>query len=470
MSVNVEPPVLEGYDFIRTLGAGGTAAVFLYHQRVPNRLVAVKINETPLADRNSRNRFRSEANFMAQLSEHPYILSIYDAGITPGGRGYMVLEYARGGSYKDLSRSNQLPVDQVLTVGIDLASALFTAHKRGIIHRDIKPSNVLISTQGLPVIADFGISSTIYTTRGAKGFSIPWAPPEVLTGRSGGSEATDIYSLGATLFAMLVGRSPFEYGYKVKDTRELAQVIVDEDLPRIRRADVPKEFEKVLRRAMNKNPDARYYSMLEFARDMQRVQQQCYGHQTPVTVEDVPPYLPQQRRRGRQATDAAGPAAPQPRTWVRPLAIGASIVAAVAVIAALLVFVVMPRLDSARGADGTQVVGDDAKGLDSHDDPSPGLGATADSDVPSPTGLAGTLQDGTATFTWTNPDPQNGDRYAWNRVGSDSAQSDATSSFVDRPTVSIDGVTDDQVCIQVSIVRADRQMSTTPATACAVRK
>ncbi|PWG59473.1 serine/threonine-protein kinase [Bifidobacterium catulorum] len=466
MGVKVEPPLLEGYDFIRRLGAGGTAAVFLYHQRVPNRLVAVKINEAPLADRNSRNRFRSEANFMAQLSEHPYILSIYDAGITPGGRGYMVLEYARGGSYKDLSRSNQLPVDQVLTVGIDLASALFTAHKRGIIHRDIKPSNVLISTQGLPVIADFGISSTIYTTRGAKGFSIPWAPPEVLTGRSGGSEATDIYSLGATLYAMLVGHSPFEYGYKVKDNHELAQVIVDEDLPRIRRADVPKEFEKVLRRAMNKNPDARYYSMLEFARDMQRVQQQCYGHQTPVTVEEIPPYLPQERRRGRQAATGDGGARPQAQaTWARPAAVGVAIAAAVAAVAALMAFVVMPRMDTAHDGGGSQVVGDDARGLDSHDDPSSGLGATSNGDVPSPTGLTGTLQGDTATFTWTNPDPRDGDRYAWNKVGADSA-----SSLVDKPTVNIGGVTDEQVCIQVSIVRADRQMSTTPATACAVRK
>ncbi|PJM73546.1 serine/threonine protein kinase [Bifidobacterium primatium] len=464
------PPLLEGYDFIRTLGSGGTATVFLYHQRTPNRLVAIKVNNAATARREDRNRFRSETNFMAQLSEHPYILSIYDAGITADGRGYMVLEYARGGSYKELSRSSQLTVDQVLAIGIDVASALFTAHKRGIIHRDLKPSNILISAQGLPVLADFGISTTIYTTRGARGFSIPWAPPEILTGRSGGSEASDIYSLGATLYALLVGHSPFEYGYKVADSKELAQVIVDEDLPRIRRADVPKSLEKVLRRAMNKNPDARYYSALEFARDLQRVQQECYGHQTPVMVEGVPQYLPEERRRRRQ-TAAAGASEVVGRSggsWRRPVVIAVAAIAALAVVIGLFVGVVLPNVDSRRDGDASQVVGDDAsalnKGGDSSDD------GVSTQDVPSPTGLTGSYSGSTVTFTWTNPDPQDGDRYAWSRVSGDAAQQDADTALVDSPTVTIDDVTDAQTCIQVSIVRADRQMSQTPATACAVRQ
>ncbi|WP_241227186.1 serine/threonine-protein kinase [Bifidobacterium callimiconis] len=488
-----DPPDLEGYDFIRTLGSGGTATVFLYRQRVPNRQVAIKVGNRPITDAGVRRRFHDEADFMARLSEHPFIVTIYNAGITADGRGYMVLEYASAGSYRDLMKRRQLSVDEVLSCGINVASALYAAHKQGIIHRDLKPGNILISAQGLPLLADFGISATIYAT-GVMGFSIPWAPPEVLTGRSSGSETADIYSLAATLFALLVGRSPFEYGYEVHDRDELARTIVHGELPHIRRPDVPKGFEDVLRKAMAKDPDDRYYSALEFARDMQRVQLREYGHQTPVTVEDVPQY-PQDRAGQRGRGDAArrsdgmggrsvrAGALPQTapeRHGRRRVIVAAGVVAAAIAAVALFVTLVLPNVDAVSGG-RSATVGDDLSSLggpssSSGDDSTGSSGGDASSgdangeSVPSPTDLTGSYDGTSVTFTWTNPDPRAGDRYSWTRITGDAGRQEANATLTDSTTLRLDDVTDDQTCIQVSIVRENRRMSQSPATACAVRR
>ena len=267
MPAQPTPPRISGYDFIQPLGTGATASVYRYHQRVPSRDVAIKVSSATL-DPRAAARFRNEANYMAELSAHPYILSIHDAGVTSTGLGYIVLEYAPGGSYKELIRKRPLTADQMLDLGIKLCSALFTAHCKGILHRDIKPANILITPQGLPVLADFGISTNVYQAGTQTGFSVPWAAPEVLTGRSGGTEAADIYSLAATLYATLTGRSPYEHGYQAHTQQELAQVIVSRRLPPIGRPDVPADVERVLAKGLDKNPDNRYGTALEFARAM----------------------------------------------------------------------------------------------------------------------------------------------------------------------------------------------------------
>lgn len=110
---------------------------------------------------------------MGRISSHPYVLSVYGSGVTTTGNGYTVFEYAPGGNYKTFLESNRLNADQMLTVGINLASALSTAHREGIIHRDIKPSNILINTHGMPMLSDFGIAGTIYGRPGI-GYTIAW--------------------------------------------------------------------------------------------------------------------------------------------------------------------------------------------------------------------------------------------------------------------------------------------------------
>ena len=162
-------------------------------------------------------------------------------------------------------------VPQMLSMGVHLASAVATAHRAGIVHRDIKTSNVLITWQRLPTLADFGIAVTAYD-HSSTGYSLPWAPPETLRTGGAGGEAADIYSLGAVLYASLVGTSPFEYGYHPKTAKELARLIMTQPLPTIQRNDVPTVVHETLAHAMAPNADDRYPSALAFARALQQAQ------------------------------------------------------------------------------------------------------------------------------------------------------------------------------------------------------
>lgn len=232
-NIPMRPPKLPGYDFVQMLGSGATATVYLYNQRMPARPVAVKASAKTL-DPRAAALFNREANFMAKLSSHPYILPVYGAGVTSDGHGYIVIEYAPGGTYNSIMKARSMTCEQVLDLGIKLSSALFTAHRSNIIHHDIKPSNILITSQGLPVLGDFGISTDVYD-RTETGFSPPWAPPEVLQHLTNGSEAADIYSLAATLYAMFVGCSPFQHDYHPRSQSELISLIVNQPLPRLNR-------------------------------------------------------------------------------------------------------------------------------------------------------------------------------------------------------------------------------------------
>ena len=433
-NIPMRPPKLPGYDFVQMLGSGATATVYLYNQRMPARPVAVKASAKTL-DPRAAALFNREANFMAKLSSHPYILPVYGAGVTSDGHGYIVIEYAPGGTYNSIMKARSMTCEQVLDLGIKLSSALFTAHRSNIIHHDIKPSNILITSQGLPVLGDFGISTDVYD-RTETGFSPPWAPPEVLQHLTNGSEAADIYSL-----------------------------------PRLNRPDVPADVEAVLRRALNKDPDQRYYSALEFARAMQRVQFAYFGHATPVTVEGMPAY-PKDIERRRRATDQRDQITRSSRRWVKPVGITVGILAAITAAALIFAFVVVPRMDSATGSDTKQVATpgtkDDDNNRNNQDDV---ITDTANAQIPSPENLNGTYAaDGSSvTFTWTNPDPQSGDTYAWAIVqGSNTDQSAQTVTTSD-PTVTVNAQEGSQTCIQVSIVRKNRQMSVSPAIACAAK-
>lgn len=205
------PPRLSGYDFVRALGTGTTATVYLYRLHTSAHPVAVKVSNQTL-DCGIAAQFHRENAAMVRLSEHPYILTLYHADVTADGHGYMILEYAPGGTYEPLMKSRSLTCAQVLDLGIKLAGALGTAHRSNIIHHDIKPSNILITGQGLPALSDFGISTDAYDHT-ETGCSPPWAPPEVLLHMGNGAERADIYSLGATLYALLVGCSPYQHEY-----------------------------------------------------------------------------------------------------------------------------------------------------------------------------------------------------------------------------------------------------------------
>ena len=203
------PPNLPGFEFVRVLGSGGFADVFLYEQNMPRRLVAVKVLLAGVVNDDMRQMFQAEANLMAQLSSHPSILTVYQASVAADGRPYLVMEYCSA-SIGQRYRATQLPIAEVLSIGVRIASAVETAHQQGVLHRDIKPSNILTTAFGHPVLSDFGIAATLGQVESSDtvGLSIPWSAPEVLHDEVSGTVASEVWSLGATVYSLLAGPKP----------------------------------------------------------------------------------------------------------------------------------------------------------------------------------------------------------------------------------------------------------------------
>jgi serine/threonine protein kinase len=192
------PPELKGYTFRRLLGSGGFADVFLYEQDRTRRDVAVKVLREHVAGP-ERAQITAEAEVMAQLSTHPYIVSVFDTDIAADGRPYLVMEYYPRYNLAHRVRAGGLDVPEVLRLGVQLGSAVETAHRAGIVHRDIKPANILTSDYGRPGLTDFGIASSTGRTDAHEGhLSIPWAPPEAFAEKADLDSRADIYSLGCS--------------------------------------------------------------------------------------------------------------------------------------------------------------------------------------------------------------------------------------------------------------------------------
>ena len=282
-------PVIPGFAFVEHLGSGGFADVFLYEQQWPRQRVAVKVvrPDVPLTDR-EKYLFTAEANAMARLADHPYIVSVITAGVTAeGGRPFLVMRYCPPPDLGVRVRANPMaPVDAVST-GIKLASAIETAHRSGILHRDIKPSNVLVTSYHEPALTDFGIAGHIADVEGDNDvrISYPWSPPELLDGRSNGSVASDVYSLGATIWHLLVGRSPFSIPSGDNSTRALSARILHAAPPATQRPDVPPALDRLLQQCLAKRPEHRPASALELARALQRIEAAAGWPRTPVAVE-----------------------------------------------------------------------------------------------------------------------------------------------------------------------------------------
>lgn len=278
--------MLPGYTYVRPLGSGGFADVFLYEQDMPRRVVAVKVLLSDAINSEVLRTFNAEADIMARLSAHPSIVSIYQASISADGRPYLAMEYCPDTMSARMKRAG-LSLAEVLDAGVRIAAALETAHRSNLLHRDIKPSNILITSMGTPVLADFGIAAALNTDEDSEVFamSIPWSAPEVLSESTTGAVTSEVWSLGATLYTLLAARSPFELADRAKNTS--AQVIArvsKANYTPIGRADVPQGVEVILARAMSKDPSKRFESMFAFAEELRLAQYQAGISPTPLEV------------------------------------------------------------------------------------------------------------------------------------------------------------------------------------------
>lgn len=282
------PPILPGLAYIRPLGSGGFADVFLYEQDMPRRNVAVKVMPSDVRDPELRRMFNAEADVLAHLSAHPSIVTVYQAGISADGRPYIVMEYCPG-SLAQRYRLERIPVDEVLSIGVRMAGALESAHRAGLVHRDVKPSNILITTFGTPVLADFGISSSLLQKSADEllAMSIPWSAPEVVAEQTPGSIASEVWSLGATVYSLLAGHSPFERRERGQNTKELLRRrIARATYTEIARADVPASLQSVLATAMSRDPARRQVSARAFAEALREVQRELGLAPTPLEIPD----------------------------------------------------------------------------------------------------------------------------------------------------------------------------------------
>lgn len=409
------PPILPGFSYLRVLGSGGFADVFLYEQNMPRRQVAVKVLLAAVVNDQVRQLFQAEANVMAQLSSHPSILTVFQASLSADGRPYLVMEYCSG-ALGQRYRDEPLSVPEALRIGIKIASAVETAHRSGILHRDIKPSNILITAYGHPVLSDFGIAATLGEAESADavGLSIPWSAPEVLLEDVSGSIASEVWSLGATVYSLLAGRSPFEQPGADNGSAALMSRISKGKVPAIGRADVPARLEIILGRAMSRRPDARQRSVLELIRELQSIEADLGLAQTPleVAMDDWAAATladPDDRTRV-SGVNSIDPHAPRRRR--KPPAVGARTDSR------------PPLGHSAPGTSQTRVPPQRRRGammwaLIASSVLVVALAATAASllvrqdvsDIPAVSELDGRLSSGTVTFTWTDPGVRSGDNY-----------------------------------------------------------
>ena len=299
------PPDLPGYTPLQLLGSGGFADVFLYEQRLPRRKVAVKVLLTEELGRDTRAQFVAEANLMAQLSAHPFIVTIFHADVSGDGRPYFVMEYCSGPSLAEQYKRQQFAVEDALRTGIRLAGAVATAHAAGILHRDIKPANVLTNVYGWPALTDFGISSNLEgelpvhtmtspidptsTSSGqsAVGMSVPWSPAEMFEDDPRPDQRSDVFSLAATVHTLLAGRTPFEIPGRPNGSLDLIGRIERGAITPIDRADVPRSLASVLAKGMSTKRDDRYPSAVEFARALQRVELELGYASTNIEVPNL---------------------------------------------------------------------------------------------------------------------------------------------------------------------------------------
>ena len=296
------PPVIPGFDYVRLLGAGGFSDVFLYEQKLPKRRVAVKVLLTDELNSASRDAFVGEANLMAQLSAHPYIVTIFHADVASDDRPYFVMEYCSGPSLGERYKRETFGVADALRTGVRLSSAIATAHAAGILHRDIKPANVLTNDFGWPALTDFGISSAledelpVHTVTGgglrdtggstesqSVGMSVPWSPPEMFGDAPRPDVRSDVFSLAATIHTLLAGRTPFEIPGRSNGALDLIGRIERGVITPIGRDDVPRSLTAVLQKGMATRRSERYATAIEFARALQRVELEL-GY-APTTIE-----------------------------------------------------------------------------------------------------------------------------------------------------------------------------------------
>lgn len=279
-----------GYEIVGELGRGGQASVYKAIQLATHRKVALKMStKAVISDVRERHRFENEITLVAAM-RHPFVVTVYDSGVTRDGRFYIAMEYIRGTRLDEWTRkigeqSATRGLDPVRRAKVELLAkvcdAVQYAHTRGIIHRDLKPSNIIVDAENNPRLLDFGVARTTVATgehltmTGQFAGTPAYASPEQVAGSPDQIDTrTDIYSLGVVLFEMMVGGLPYPVEGSLQDmirsiTTSEPQIPVKRDTA-TGAEPLNSDLETILRKSMSKDRDRRYLTAAEFGDDLRR--------------------------------------------------------------------------------------------------------------------------------------------------------------------------------------------------------
>ena len=257
------------YEILKSIGEGGMANVYLAHDIILDRDVAIKVLRGDLAgDEKFVRRFQREALSASSLS-HPNIVEMYDVG-EDNGNYYIVMEYVPGMTLKQMiKKRGKLSLSEAIDVMLQITDGIKEAHDSYIIHRDLKPQNILVKDNGEIKITDFGIAmalnSTQLTQTNSVMGSVHYLPPEQASGK-GATIKSDIYSMGILFYEILTGKLPF----KGDNAVEIALKHMKNDIPSIRSENdsIPQSVENIIIKATAKNPKNRYETVEDMHNDL----------------------------------------------------------------------------------------------------------------------------------------------------------------------------------------------------------
>jgi len=269
----MHPSQIGPYVIDRKIGAGGMGNVYLGTHRETGLTAAVKVLPASLARESGFiERFTREIQALRKLQSQ-YIVELFDDGSTPDGAWYFAMEYVDGETLTNLiSRRKKIPWQEVIDYTLQIAAALKAAHDAGVVHRDIKPSNLMVATDGTVKLTDFGVAHIFATTRltrtGGVVGTAEYMSPEQARGQRA-TKRSDLYSLGAVMYAMLTGRPAFggKNANEVLHKQQFAQL----EKPRHYVPEIPRLFEELVCKLMEKKPEHRIPDAIVLSRKLEQV-------------------------------------------------------------------------------------------------------------------------------------------------------------------------------------------------------